>query len=373
MLAGDVMPGRGIDQILAHPSPPQLHESYARSALIYVALAERRAGPLPRNVADNYMWGDALGAVAARAPEARIVNLETAVTRSDRPAAGKGIHYRMNPANAGVLAAASIDCCVLANNHVLDWGQDGLVETLETLADAGVATAGAGRDAAEAAAPAVLALPGRRRILVYGFACRSSGVPASWAAGPARPGLRLLAEHGGADILAFADQVHAARRPGDIVIASIHWGPNWGYEIDDARRELAVRLIEEAGVDIVHGHSSHHPIGISFHRGRPIFYGCGDLLNDYEGITGEEDYRPDLALLYLVDLDQSGRCTAIEMLPFRIGRFRLNRADAEQAGWLARRMARECGRLGGEVALATDNEGGFVLALSPRGGPAAPA
>jgi poly-gamma-glutamate synthesis protein (capsule biosynthesis protein) len=367
MLAGDVMHGRGIDQILASPSPPRLHEPHAKSAQIYVALAEERNGPLPRKVPDAYVWGDALGALAARAPDVRIVNLETAVTRSDRPAADKDIHYRMNPANTGVLRAASIDCCVLANNHVLDWGEDGLVETLETLAAAGIATAGAGRDAAEAAAPAVLNLAGRRRILVYGFACRSAGVPASWAAGPGRPGVRLLAEAGGDDIQAIAAEVRAARQAGDIVVASIHWGPNWGYDIERARRETATRLIDEAGVDLVHGHSSHHPAAVAFHRGRAILYGCGDLLNDYEGIEGEEDYRPDLALIYLAGLDQAGRCTSIEMLPFRIGRFRLNRAEAEEAGRLARTMARECGRFGGQVTLAADDGGGLVLTLSPDG------
>ena len=59
-LCGDVMTGRGIDQILPHPCDPQLHEDYATSALHYVRLAERAAGPIPRNVAPSYVWGAAL-------------------------------------------------------------------------------------------------------------------------------------------------------------------------------------------------------------------------------------------------------------------------------------------------------------------------
>ncbi|HEX9877896.1 MAG TPA: CapA family protein, partial [Gammaproteobacteria bacterium] len=145
MLCGDVMLGRGIDQILPHPSSPVLYEGYVRSALDYVALAERTNGPIPRAVPFSYVWGDALDELDRRKPDLRIINLETAVTRSDRPEL-KGINYRMNPANLPCVGAAGIDCCVLANNHVLDWGREGLLETLDAVKQAGIKTAGAGRD-----------------------------------------------------------------------------------------------------------------------------------------------------------------------------------------------------------------------------------
>jgi len=90
---------------------------------------------------------------------------------------------------------------------------------------------------------------------------------------------------------AIARQVGAAKRAGDLVVASIHWGPNWGFAIPREQRDFAHRLVDAAGVDIVHGHSSHHPMAIEIHRGKPILYGCGDLLNDYEGISGYEAYR----------------------------------------------------------------------------------
>ena len=112
--------------------------------LIYVALAEQANGPIPRRVDPAYIWGDALAELEREAPRARIVNLETAVTTSSERAP-KGINYRMNPANAACLAAARLDCCVLANNHVLDWGPAGLLETLDTLHALGSRTAGAGR------------------------------------------------------------------------------------------------------------------------------------------------------------------------------------------------------------------------------------
>lgn len=75
------------------------------------------------------------------APDVRVINLETAITTSPTPWPGKGIHYRCHPANVATLAAAGIDVAVLSNNHVMDWGAMGLVQTLEALAASGEATA----------------------------------------------------------------------------------------------------------------------------------------------------------------------------------------------------------------------------------------
>jgi len=131
-LCGDVMTGRGVDQILPHPSAPHLYESAARSARSYVEIAEAATGPIARPVDAAYIWGDALSELERVQPRARIINLETAVTTSEDAWPDRGIHYRMHPKNVGCLTAARIDCCELANNHVLDWGAAGLVETLDT-------------------------------------------------------------------------------------------------------------------------------------------------------------------------------------------------------------------------------------------------
>ena len=149
-LSGDVMTGRGVDQILGHPGDPRLWEPYIRDARRYVKLAEAVSGQIPRPAGDVWIWGDALRELHRIAPDARIINLETSVTVSDRPWRGKEVHYRMHPGNVGCLTAAAIDVCVLANNHVLDFGYEGPAETLQTLRRAGVQTAGAGSDLGEA-------------------------------------------------------------------------------------------------------------------------------------------------------------------------------------------------------------------------------
>jgi poly-gamma-glutamate synthesis protein (capsule biosynthesis protein) len=348
-LCGDVMTGRGIDQILPHPGDAVLYESYMRSARGYVALAEGETGRLPRAAPFDYIWGDALAELERVQPAARIVNLETAVTTAGEHWPGKGIHYRMHPANLPCLTAARLDCCSLANNHVLDWGRHGLVETLRTLHAAGIRTAAAGIDADAALAPATIALGAGRRLLVYACATTDSGVPAEWAAGPGQAGLCVLRDLSKDSIERIASRIDADRRAGDFVILSIHWGGNWGYAVSGAMRHFARSLIDFADVDLVHGHSSHHPLGIEVHRERLILYGCGDFLNDYEGIGGHEQFRPALTLMYFPRLAADGRLRALELVPLKIRHFRANRASAEEAAWLASMLDREGAAFGSRV------------------------
>jgi poly-gamma-glutamate capsule biosynthesis protein CapA/YwtB (metallophosphatase superfamily) len=353
-LCGDLMTGRGIDQVLAHPCEPHLFESYMRSACGYVELAEQAVGPIGRGLDCAYPWGDALATLDRMQPHARIVNLETAVTTSEDAQVGKGIHYRMNPANLACLTGAGIDCCVLANNHVLDWGRSGLAETLATLHGAGMSTAGAGLSAAEAAAPAVITLP-NARILVFAFASPTSGVPEDWAATAARSGVNYLDPISAETAREIAVQTATYRKPGDIVVVSVHWGGNWGFEIPPGQQAFARTLVDAGGADIVHGHSSHHVKGIEVRRGRLILYGCGDFLNDYEGIRGHGDYRPDLSLMYFPEIDAAtGHLVQLRMAPMRIRCFRLERAPAVGVEWLQDTLDREGAKLGTRVAASDD-------------------
>lgn len=352
-LAGDVMTGRAIDQVLPHPSDPRLQEPYMRSSLGYLQLAEAAHGPIPKPAGLTYIWGDALAEWARRRPDLRIVNLETSITTSEQWAP-KGINYRMHPKNAGCLTAAGIDCCVLANNHILDFGPAGLTETLETLERLTIQTAGAGRNLREARAPAVFDLPGGGRVLIFAFGTTSSGIPPDWAATETRPGVDLLPDLSAATVRAIAARIHARRRPGDIAVASIHWGGNWGYRIPREHREFARRLIDDAGVDVVHGHSSHHPKGVEVYRDRPILYGCGDFLNDYEGIEGYEEFRSHLVLMYFLTLDPDSRLAGFEMTPLRIRRFRLERVSRDEAAWLRDMFNREGKPLNTAVSLNPD-------------------
>jgi poly-gamma-glutamate capsule biosynthesis protein CapA/YwtB (metallophosphatase superfamily) len=354
-LCGDVMLGRGIDQILPHPGDPRLYEPEVRSAKTYVELAERENGPIPMPADFPYVWGDALEALRRLGPDVRIINLETSITRSSE-AVPKGINYKMNPDNVACLTAAEIDCCVLANNHVLDWSYPGLLETLDTLDHADIHSAGAGRDAFQAEAPAVLEVPGKGRVLVFAFGSVTSGIPRVWAAGRNHPGVSLLGDLSDRTVARIADRAHASRRPGDLLVASIHWGGNWGYDIPAQQTRFAHGLIDRAGFDVVHGHSSHHPKGMEIYQGKPILYGCGDFLNDYEGIAGYEEFRDDLVLMYFLTIGASqGTLARLTMVPLQIRNFRLNRASPADATWLRGTLNRERRKFGIRVRLKGDN------------------
>jgi len=358
-LCGDVMTGRGIDQILPYPCDPTLHEPYVLDSRRYSQLAEEAHGPIPWPVDGSYIWGDALEVWNRMRADFRIVNLETAVTTSDRYWEGKDIHYRMSPRNIGCLTAARVDCCALANNHLLDWGYPGLTETLDTLRRAGIKTAGAGVDRSEAEAPAMLETAGKGRVLVFSLGTPSSGIPFAWAAGESsQAGVNLLPELSEGGAREIGRIVAQYRRSGDVVVASIHWGGNWGYRIPRSEWRFARQLIDLAGVDVVHGHSSHHVKGIEVYQGRLILYGCGDFLTDYEGITGHEDFRGDLALMYFTSIEAtSGRLLRLQMAPMQSHRLRLHHASSDDTAVLRNILSREglplgtCARLAEEGML----------------------
>ncbi|TDO29462.1 poly-gamma-glutamate synthesis protein (capsule biosynthesis protein) [Kribbella sp. VKM Ac-2527] len=326
---------------------------------MYVELAESASGPIPWPVDFAWPWGDALALLDHFAPDARLVNLETSVTAAGAAAPGKGVHYRMSPGNVPALMAVNPEVCSIANNHVLDFGVDGLKETLEVLRRAGVPVVGAGVNATEAARP-VMVPTASSRVVVFAFGSTSSGVPEGWGATESRPGIALLPDLSDRTADEVTEQVSRFKQPGDLVVVSVHWGSNWGYAIPRRQVRFAHRLID-GGVDVVYGHSSHHPRPIEVYRDRLVLYGCGDLIDDYEGITGFAEYRDDLRLLYLATMESSGRLTALRMIPMQAHRMRLRPADPEDCAWLGQTLDRISRSHGTRITL--DQDGLLVCIL----------
>lgn len=359
------MTGRGVDQILPHASAPQLFEPFVSSAYEYVELAERAHGRIDKPPGYSYIWGNILPELERHRPTVRIANLETAVTSSDDACSGKEIHYRMHPRNVECLTAAGLDCCVLANNHTMDWGRGGLAETLGVLREAGINAVGAGANLDEAGEPALFELSERHRVLVFACGTADSGISAEWEATEYRPGVCVLDALNLHAVEEIAERIKSHRRSGDIVVMSLHWGGNWGYEVSDDQRRFAHRLIDVAGVDIVYGHSSHHPKPIEVYRDKLILYGCGDLLNDYEGIGGYESFRSELGLMYFPEIDRETHdLVRLTMTPTCIRRLRVNLADREDARWLGAALSRECQSFGTSLRLLPD--GNFSLEWGER-------
>ena len=283
-----------------------------------------------------------------------MINLETTVTRSAGFAPGKPVCYRMSPDNVPAVTAVRPDACALANNHVLDFGRTGLLDTLHTLASAGLRPVGAGRDITQARQPAAVPVAGGGRAVIVACGAASSGIPPGWAATATRPGVDFLPSLSGAAAGGLIARVQAARRPGDLVVVSLHWGPNWGYDLDGGQVRFARRLID-AGADLIYGHSSHHPRPVEVYRGRLVLYGCGDAINDYEGISGHEQFRGDLRLLYFASLAaDTGRLATLRMVPMQARKMRLRHASTADSRWLQALLQRASQCFGSRISHQPD-------------------
>ncbi len=159
-------------------------------------------------------------------------------------------------------------------------------------------------------------------------------------------------------------RVYAEKRPGDVAIVSVHWGSNWGYDVDSGQIRFAHKLIDE-GVDLVHGHSSHHPRPIEVYRGKLILYGCGDTVDDYEGIGSYESFRHELRLLYFASVDrQTGSLSGLRMVPMRMRRMRLEGVPDDDAEWLRVTVEQISGRFG--TRISSSGDGVLVVADGGR-------
>jgi poly-gamma-glutamate capsule biosynthesis protein CapA/YwtB (metallophosphatase superfamily) len=278
----------------------------------------------------------------------------------------------MHPKNLNILTASNIDVVCLANNHIADWGEIGVQDTLRALNNEHIHHAGAGSNRVEAQQAAVIPIPDsafNQRLLVYSVGHESSGVPWSWQATDDHPGLEHIALDREA-VLQLTDRISKDRkgRPiRDIAILSIHWGGNWGYDVSSSFTAFAHHLIDDAGVDIVFGHSSHHPQTIEIYKGKLIMYGAGDLLNDYEGIhdtgtTGEgmSKYRGDLSLMYFPSLDAAtGKLLDLILVPQQITHFQLETPFHKDVDWLLDTLNQEYSKFGNHLKKRTD--GSFEL------------
>ena len=302
LVVGDVMLGRLVNQVLQHEPP-------------------------------EYPWGDTLAMF--HAADFRLCNLECVMADRGRPwsVTPKLFHFRSDAKNVAVLKAAHIDCVSLANNHTLDFEDAALLEMLQVLDDAGIGHAGAGRDWAEGARPAISMVQGQR----IGVIALTDNEP-GWEAEARKPGIFYVpidVHDRRADTL--LEMIRQTKEAVDVLIASVHWGPNWGYRPPAAHPPFARALIE-AGADIIVGHSGHVFRGIEFYRGRPVIYCAGDFIDDY---AVDEVERNDQSFLFVLELD-GGQVRGLRLYPTVIRDFQARRARRGEAEAIAAKMQRLC-------------------------------
>jgi poly-gamma-glutamate synthesis protein (capsule biosynthesis protein) len=290
--------------------------------------------------------------------DAFLINLECAITaRVVRWHDGhyKPFHFRADPGAIESLRMARVDCASIANNHILDFGPEGLLDTIHALDAAGIAHAGAGRDEQAARAPALVTTRHGVRIAVVAFA----DYPASWAATADSPGLNFMPVSVEPAALArITEAIAEARSLADLVVFSIHWGPNMRSHATPEFRAFARRVIG-AGADLFWGHSAHVAQGIELFQGRPILYDTGDFVDDY---AVNAALRNDLSALFLLEVAPP-HVERIHLVPVHVGHMQVNLATGGDRRWIANRLVRLCEEMGTEV---TDVGGGLTIDVHAR-------
>ncbi|MGD2166678.1 MAG: CapA family protein, partial [Gammaproteobacteria bacterium] len=217
-------------------------------------------------------------------------------TRGSRMPQARHTH-RGPVASASAMRDAGIDVVSFAGNHCMDWGPDGLSDTLDNLVAAGLDVVGAGPDIAHARAPVIRTV---NDVRVAFLAC-SSILPQDYWATEKRSGCVPMRAHTlyeqvetdqpgtparihtwahKEDLAALNDDIAAAKEVADIVIVSIHWGIHFiPAVLADYQREVA-RAAIDAGADLILGHHAHILKGIEFYRGRAIFYSLSNFAMD---------------------------------------------------------------------------------------------
>jgi len=289
-LAGDCMLGRGVNAFLDHAS----YET---------------------------IWGDFLEDL--RNTDLNLINCENAFTKSEKMVS-KVFNFKADPKKVEALVKARIDVVNLANNHVLDFSEEGLLETIETLDHAKILHVGAGKDLIGAKKPVILEKKGIK-IGILGY---TDNEP-EWNAGENKPGVRYL-RVGDTSIL---EDVRALKKEVDVVIVTIHWGPNMREKPPKSFRSFAHLLIDN-GVDILHGHSAHIFQGVEKYKKGLILYDTGDFIDDY---YVDPILRNDQSLLFLVEVTKKG-VKSLKMIPSVIKHYAVFKAKGAEKEEIQRRM-----------------------------------
>jgi poly-gamma-glutamate synthesis protein (capsule biosynthesis protein) len=277
--------------------------STATGVLFCLASAITHADPVTLLFAGDIMLADGPGQTIAQggdplAPFAailndadyRIGNLEVPVASSGQPHATKIVTFRAEPNTLTVLQGR-FDAVSLANNHSGDYGHEAFGETMQHLANAGIAYFGGGHNLAEAHRPLWIEKNGLK-IAVLGY---NEFKPRAFEAGPTWPGIAWSE-----DDLVIAD-IRAAKAAGaDLVIPFMHWG--WEKETRPTERQktLARKMIDEGAALVVGGHP-HVTQGAEIYQGKPIVYSLGNFV--FDGFDYPEAQR---GWLLRLKLDKSG-------------------------------------------------------------------
>lgn len=357
LFAGDVMLGRLVNKVLA-------------------------------NAQFTYVWGDTIDII--KRADFSLINLECPVSSKGKEwnKTFKVFHFRANLDAIQVLNSASIDYVSLANNHILDYDIEALLDTLDILDKNNISHSGAGRNLKEAMKPAIIEKklkpkPSNNHDFYYnvdneevnnndskntiriGLISLTDNEP-EWEAKYDLPGINYIPTTLDPDTYYYRLQnyIENAKKQSDLVIVSSHVGPHFRETPSTKYVNFAHKIID-FGADIYWGHSNHMPQGIELYKhndnNKIILYDCGDFIDDY---AIDSNYRNDLSFIFLLHflMDKNYKLSnnnsnngnivlqnsMIELIPTKISNFMVNTipVDDNDADLIIKRMAKRCSSLG---------------------------
>lgn len=287
-----------------------------------------------------YYWGNTRGFF--RGADVSFVNQEFVFTKSNKKwnETRKAFHFKAHPRVVSVFKSAGIDFVSIANNHSLDFGWEGLLETIKVLDKHKILHAGAGKNLQAAQKIAWLEV-NNIKIAFIAFTNNMSVWKAS-----TKPGIFYLPIS-----KSTAPQVtkiisRAKKEGAEYIVLSVHWGPNWRDRPYQDFRNFAYAVLN-AGADLIHGHSAHMINGIELYKGKPIFYNMGDVIDDY---AVDPVKRNDLSYIARVSIDKATlKPLKIELFPTLISNLQVNRARDENFKIIANRLKKLSKALGTRV------------------------
>ena len=358
LFAGDVMLGRLVNKVLA-------------------------------NAQFTYVWGNTINII--KRADFSLINLECPVSSKGKEwnKTFKVFHFRANLDAIQVLNSASIDYVSLANNHILDYDVEALLDTLDILDNNNISHSGAGRNLKEAMKPAIIEKKLKpkplnnnyyynvdkkevnnnnhnlKNAIRIGLISLTDNEP-GWEAKDDFAGINYIPTTLDPDRYYYRLQnyIEKAKKQSDLVIVSSHVGPHFRETPSMKYVNFAHKIID-SGADIYWGHSNHMPQGIEIYKHnnnkKIILYDCGDFIDDY---AIDSNYRNDLSFIFLLHflMDKNYKLSnnssnngnillqncMIELIPTKITNFMVNTipADDNDADLIIKRMATRCSLLG---------------------------
>lgn len=256
----------------------------------------------------SFAWGNLLSTL--KNTDINLVNLETTLTHSTKTVP-KMFNFKADPERVSILTEGKIDIVNIANNHILDYAEEGLLETIQVLDHAHIQHVGAGKNQTIAMSPCIIEKKG----IKIGFLGCTDNEP-SWQATDAKTGTFYLQV---GDLSDLQEAITFLKDQVNLLILSIHWGPNMRQRPSSSFRAFAHKLID-LGVDILHGHSAHIFQGVEVYKNKLILYDTGDLIDDY---AVDPILRNDRSFYFIVKVSKKG-LIHLKMIPTIISECQVN-------------------------------------------------